>query len=188
VRSQSGSARGRSAGRGGRTGMTTDGLATGTLGRSGFSSSASRTGYSSSAPPHCEREGRRVSCARLRRRARERDEGTHLGLPCGLVEDEVEDEADAPGPDHVVVVQEVAPLGVLGARHVGLCAAEGPAAGDVLEEGAELLAVDGVAQLEEGREDGEFVGGEARQVAEVARLVDLRAGGGDGSARECVKE
>lgn len=99
---------------------------------------------------------------------------TDLGFPLWFFEDEVEDEADPPRPDDIVVVQEITALTVLGTGHVGLAAAEGPTSGDVLEEVAELGTVEGVAELEQGGQEGEFRGGEAGQVGQVAGLVDLR--------------
>lgn len=157
--------------------MEVDGLATGTLGRSGFCSSASSTGYSSRAPPHCATESG-VSPDTGPRSSLAAAAPTDLGLPRRFLEDEVEDKADPPRPDDIVVIQEVAPLTVLGARHVGLAAAEGTASGDILEKVTELGAVEGVAELEQGGQEGEFRGGEAGQVGQVAGLVDLRAGVG----------
>jgi hypothetical protein len=103
---------------------------------------------------------------------------THLWLPCRLVQHQIKDETDPPRPNDIVMVEEVASLTVLGARHVGLDPAERSTSRNFLHERAEGLAVDCVAEFEEGREEGELGSGKAGEVGEVAGLVDLEGGRG----------
>ena len=61
----------------------------------------------------------------------------------------VEDVRDAPGADHVVVVEQVAALAVRVDRHVLFHAREGATARDGAQEIAELGRVERVAELDE---------------------------------------
>lgn len=102
-----------------------------------------------------------------------------LALPAHVVrERHVENVRDAARADDVVVVEQVARLGVRGDGHVLLGARERPAAGDGAEERAEARAVERVAQREEVREEGALCVGKERERGEVARLLDLRSAPG----------
>lgn len=67
-----------------RTGIETEGLGVGTLGRSGFEESASKTGYNSRAPPHCETKTKsnEIECFG-------QAGTTYLLLPRGLRQDQI---------------------------------------------------------------------------------------------------
>lgn len=62
------------------------------------------------------------------------------------------------------MIKKIAPLAILGAAHIRLDPAEGTATRDGLDERAERLRVDRVAEGEQGGEEGEFGGGEAGEV------------------------
>lgn len=84
------------------------------------------------------------------------------------------------------MAEKVATWGVDIDRHVGLAPTQGAAASDSGDVLAEYLGVEAVAEGEEGGEQLEMVVGEAIEVREVARLVDLVDVGLLGSEREVL--
>ena len=118
------------------------------------------------------RDGLRFSCTL--------DDGVHLQSAAVLWfprfavwQGHVQDIGDSTGADDVVVVEQVASLLVSVHGHVPSRAGDGAASGDLLQEVAELLGVEGVAESEEVREEGDLFVGEVAEGGEISGLVDL---------------
>lgn len=112
----------------------------------------------------------RGEAARLLDRVQLKHAAVRFGPP--LVRfSEVDDERDAAGSDYVVVAQEVAAAGVDVTGEVHLVG-ERTALGDVLDEGAELLAVDCGTEREKLRDVRGYLA-VLVHLSEVASLVHL---------------
>ena len=85
----------------------------------------------------------------------------------------IQDEGNSTGPDDVVVIEQVAAFLVGVHGHVLLGAGDGAASCDILQEAAELVRVQGVAEGKEVGQKGDLFVCEVVEGSEISGLVDL---------------
>jgi hypothetical protein len=98
-----------------------------------------------------------------------------LGLPRLTVrQGHVQDVGNPAGANDIIVIEQITPLVVSVHGHVLLRAGDGPAPGHGAQEGSKPIRVQGVAEGEQAREEGDLILGEVIERSEISGLVDLR--------------
>lgn len=90
-------------------------------GRSAYPGLRSRLGGRGKARVHLPTASGEFTSRQLAQTWKNKGEVAHLRLPLGHLAREVQYKTDTPGPNHVIVIQQIAPLGIWSSKRVDQC-------------------------------------------------------------------